>query len=175
MVLQFILQQSVSMDQPLTLEDVSLTMEAMGTYAGIAFLACGIVLGIVLMIIGRIFGAVVGFGGAFVTMALYALAACGATFAAIHFGQVGMGDREAMFAQFGQLGVMAGPYGLKALLLSQVAGFVVLTLSLGGFARDNQGDRASLGAILFVAIIMTVLGVAAFYGINYGLLQSRGL
>lgn len=163
------LQSSISTGQVVTMTDLGLTYANMGIYAGIAALACGIVLGILLTIVGGIFGARVGFGGAFLTMALFGLAVCGTTFGLLYLGQVTIDD-IGVAASYNELS-LAMPYGFKVFLISLAAGFIVMVLVLSGIAKDAQGDRAALGSVLFVSIIMLAAGAAAFWAINYGLMK----
>lgn len=159
------LQQSVVTDQvmhlpqPLVLPDILI-------YAAIFVLGGGIVLGLLLAILGAAFGARLSAGAAIGAMILFMLVALGVTFGLAYAGMINSNDLEAAM-NYGQM-ALAMPYGFRTFLYSIAAAFVVLVLVVVGTARDAQGDRAALGSVLFVCIIMAALGAAAFYGINYG-------
>lgn len=163
------LESAISTGQVITLQDTGITYSQIGIFTGVSVIACGVVLGMLLSIVGTIFGTRVGTGGGFFAMALFALAVCGAMFGLLYLGQVTTDDISAA-AAYGQYALPMF-LGFKVFLISLAAGFVILVLVISAIARDAQGDRAALGAVLFVSILMLAAGAVAFYGITYAWVQ----
>lgn len=147
-------------------------IDKLAIYGGIAAVGGGIILGLILTLLGQIFGARLGVGTAILTMFLVGLVAVGACIGLLYAGQISVNEPMDAMNQYGDFATIAPlMLGVKAFLVAIGAGAVVLVVMLASMGRDAQGDRAALGSVLFVAILMLPLTAASFFGANYAFFE----